>query len=300
VAGAEKPKTEMLQLFLEEGKIKLTVKDSVANHKVKGSKAHAGFAALKEMEKPYGAQLNSLYAEWSKLRKEKNTEGQKRVEATIDSVNNDLKEKVYRAFVTTDPKSPVALFALKQYAGYDMDADKVEPLFVTLPASTQQWPSAVDFKEQIETAKKTGIGRLAMDFTQADTLGNPVSLSTFKGKYVLVDFWASWCGPCRAENPNVVKVFQAYKDKGFTVLGVSLDRPNAKDKWLKAIHDDNLTWTHVSDLKFWDNEVARLYGIKAIPQNLLIDPQGKIVAKNVRGDALETAVEKAVNAGQSF
>ena len=113
-------------------------------------------------------------------------------------------------------------------------------------------------------------------------------------KYVLVDFWASWCGPCRVENPNVVKVFNQYKDKGFTVLGVSLDREGAKDKWMKAIHDDNLTWTHVSDLKFWNNAVAQQYGIKAIPMNLLIDPQGKIIAKNIRGEELGQVVEKAV------
>jgi peroxiredoxin len=132
---------------------------------------------------------------------------------------------------------------------------------------------------------------MAMDFTQNDTLGNPVSLSSFKGKYVLIDFWASWCGPCRQENPNVVKAFNNYKDKGFTVLGVSLDQPNAKDKWMKAIHDDNLTWTQVSDLKFWGNAVAVQYGIQAIPQNFLIDPQGKIIGKNLRGEALNKKLE---------
>ena len=126
-----------------------------------------------------------------------------------------------------------------------------------------------------------------MDFTQADTSGNPVSLSSFRGKYVLVDFWASWCGPCRRENPNVVSEFNKYKDKGFTVLGVSLERPNAKDKWMNAIHDDNLTWTHVSDFKYFENEVAVQYGIQAIPQNLLLDPQGKIIARNLRGEKLQ-------------
>jgi len=128
---------------------------------------------------------------------------------------------------------------------------------------------------------------MAMEFTQPDTTGTPVALSSFRGKYVLVDFWASWCGPCRQENPNVVETFNKFNTKNFTVLGVSLDRPGQKSKWIDAIHEDKLTWTHVSDLKFWDNEVAKLYKVQSIPQNILLDPDGKIIAKNLRGPALE-------------
>ena len=281
-----KPKMEFAPLFLETGTVKVSAKDSLKNITVKGSTAHSDYMAITDQQKPYNASLTKLYEDWSRYGKEKNKEAQDRVEAQIDSIDNLTKEKVYGAFVANHSKSPLALYALKQYAGYDIDAEKVEPLFLSLPSATQQWKSAQDFKELIDIAKKTGIGKYAMDFTQNDTLGNPVSLSSLKGKYVLVDFWASWCGPCRAENPNVVKVFNQYKDKGFTIIGVSLDRPNAKDKWLKAIHDDGLAWNHVSDLKYWDNEVAKQYGIKAIPQNLLLDPQGKIIAKNLRGEEL--------------
>jgi len=148
-----------------------------------------------------------------------------------------------------------------------------------------------EMKQSIDMAKLTQIGAPAMEFVQNDTLDKPVALSSFRGKYLLIDFWASWCGPCRAENPNVVKAFQKFQSKNFHILGVSLDRAGQKDKWMKAIHDDGLTWTQVSDLKFWNNTVAVQYGIRAIPQNLLLDPNGIIVGKNLRGEKLMSTLE---------
>lgn len=147
-------------------------------------------------------------------------------------------------------------------------------------------------KSEIAKSSATNEGAIAPDFTQNDVDGKPVSLSSFRGKYVLVDFWASWCRPCRLENPNVVDAYNKFKSKNFTVLGVSLDRPDGKEAWLNAIKQDNLTWTHVSDLKFWDNAAARLYSVNSIPFNLLIDPSGKIVAKNLRGSELHEALER--------
>ncbi len=162
-------------------------------------------------------QLNKIYENYDVAYKSKAKAEMKRLEKETDSINLLVKEKVLYPFIKACNKSPVALYAVKQYAGYDIDGDMIDPLFLSLPASTKQWFSAIAFKEQIEIAKKTGIGKFAMEFTQNDTLGNPVSLSSLKGKYVLIDFWASWCGPCRKENPNLVKVFNQFKEKGFTV-----------------------------------------------------------------------------------
>ncbi|MDR6565897.1 Peroxiredoxin [Chitinophaga ginsengisegetis] len=136
------------------------------------------------------------------------------------------------------------------------------------------------------------VGQVAPDFTLPDPSGKMISLSSFRGKFVLVDFWASWCGPCRQENPNVVKAYQQYKGKNFTILGVSLDK--TKDKWQEAIKADGLVWSHVSDLKFWDSSVVPLYGLNAIPTNFLLDPQGKVIASNLRGPALEAKLQEVL------
>jgi peroxiredoxin len=180
------------------------------------------------------------------------------------------------------------MYAFRNFAGWDINPSEVEPLFLTLSESARNSQAGLEMAARIEKAKQVGIGSVAPDFTQNDTLGIPVALSSFRGKYLLIDFWASWCGPCRQENPNVVAAWQKYKDKGFDVLGVSLDQPTGKERWMKAIHDDKLTWTQLSDLKYWKNEVAVSYGIQAIPQNYLLDPNGVIIGKNLRGEALQS------------
>ncbi len=202
-----------------------------------------------------------------------------------ESSMNDQKNNI-KNFIKENSSSFVAVVLLQE-AAQAIDVEEVESLFNGISPKFKKTSAATPIIKTINAAKNTAIGVMALDFTQADVSGNPVKLSSFRGQYVLLDFWASWCGPCRAENPNVVKAYNKFKDKGFTVLGVSLDQPGGKDAWLEAIQKDQLTWTQVSDLKGWSNEAAVLYGIRGIPANFLLDKEGKIIAKDLRGEELE-------------
>lgn len=194
------------------------------------------------------------------------------------------------SLITKYPDSPAAAFYLYRYFTYQLPLEDLKATRAKISPALANNPYVKDLDGIIQQLENVEIGKVAPEFSLPDTAGVSVSLSDYRGKYVLLDFWASWCPPCRKENPNVVNAYQQYKDKNFTVLGISLDQD--KDKWLKAIQDDNLTWGHVSDLKYWDSEIPALYGVRGIPANVLLDPNGVIIAKNLKGEALQEKLKE--------
>jgi len=194
------------------------------------------------------------------------------------------------SLIAANPTSTVAAYLLYREIAPELSASQIEANLALFDSSLNDLSYIKELKNLVVIKKNVEVGHEALDFKSTTPTGETVSLSDYFGKYILVDFWASWCGPCRRENPNVVAAFNKYKTKGFDVFGVSLDRN--KEDWVNAIEKDKLTWTHVSDLKFWDSAPAKLYGIRSIPSNVLLDPSGKIIARNLRGEDLNRKLEE--------
>jgi peroxiredoxin len=247
---------------------------------VEGSSTNDDFAVFQRTFNPIFAHLNEV----GKLYNSRESVGKMDSLARVYKILVDSVESSEERFLRARPSSYVSPFVVAVLLELSDNVIREEKRLESLALEVRQGYYGKLAQTQIGIAKIGAIGSEAMDFTQADTSGQPVSLSSFKGKYVLVDFWASWCGPCRAENPNVVATYSKFRNKNFTVLGISLDR--AKDPWIKAIKDDHLSWTQISDLQFWNNAVAVKYHVTQIPTNLLVDPSGKIVGKNLRGQDL--------------
>lgn len=282
-------------IYLEKGSLNLAIKDSLSSAVFSGSVLNSDYRAFQALLKPGLMKFNKMMEAFYALPSDQQNSApaQADIRAKYKDINTEQR-KMLAAYVRSNPDKLVSLDALKIYGGNEPDVNEVEPLFNHLSARVKQTMAARSYAAILRNFRITAIGSIAPDFIQNNPEGKPVRLSSFRGKYVLLDFWASWCGPCRQENPNVVSVYNQYKDKNFTVLGVSLDRPDARKAWLKAIEDDKLSWTQVSDLKYWKNAVAIQYGIQAIPQNFLLDPMGKIIAKNLRGEDLKQKLAELI------
>lgn len=188
------------------------------------------------------------------------------------------------AQVKANPSSVETLKTIQRVGGYDPDYKELRTLFKGLDKSVRKSAQGKQFDYYLKRLKNASVGKKAPAITQLTPEGEPFSLSDLRGKYVLIEFWASWCPDCRRENPNLVKTYATFKDKNFEILGVSFDRE--LDDWVAAIKKDKLTWKHISDLQSWQNAAGTLYGVRAIPQNILVDPKGVIVAKNIQGEEL--------------
>lgn len=290
VSLVEKTGKKGLSFFVENTKITIRAKfDSLNNAKVSGSKTQDEFYNLLHMTKPYQEKIQGHLKNYQSANQSGDTVKMNEIRAQASTLSIAIMQ-IQKDFVKQNPKSYVSPAIINSLASV-MSREEVESLINQLDPAVSKIPAIGELKARFISVKSVEIGQKAPDFTLNDPNGIPVSLSSKTGKnLLLVDFWAAWCGPCRRENPSVVKVYNEFKNKGFDVLGVSLDR--AKEDWVKAISDDHLTWTHVSDLAYFNNAAARLYYVNSIPSNVLLDKNGVIVAKNLRGEDLYNKVKE--------
>lgn len=290
-----RPKQDILAFFLEEKDISIVAKDSIKNARIKGSPANDENTKVTAMLKPYYDKFDQLNKEFREAPEEKQKD--KEYLNSLDQRAADVQKEIIAVkmkYVKANPNKFMALMAFNSTLPPEFDARQAEKDFQALDLAIRNTDFGKEVEEKIAKVKKTQEGSAAPDFTMNDVDGKSVKLSDFRGKWVLLDFWASWCNPCRRENPNLVKAYNQFKDKGFTILGISLDKPTDREKWLDAIKADGLVWTQLSDLKAWENEAAKLYDVNAIPMNFLINPEGKIMAKYLRGDALMDQLRKVL------
>ncbi|MBF9143662.1 TlpA disulfide reductase family protein [Hymenobacter properus] len=290
------PMGDRARIFLEPGTLAITSPDSLAHATFKGGLAMADYLRLTAAVQPVMDRMKAAGAENRKATEaERNDPAfRERMQAQFEGFSKEMTQGYYK-FIKANPNSWASLDALLGLRSMEVPQyATVGPLYEALSPALKNSPQGHEYGEIVQGLKETAVGQPAPAFSQKTPDGKTVSLADYRGKYVLVDFWASWCGPCRAENPNVTKVYNEFKGRNFDILGVSLDDEKGRAKWLKAVEDDHLAWTQVSDLKGWQNEAAQRYHVRAIPQNFLVDPTGKIVAANLRGEELKTTLAKLI------
>jgi peroxiredoxin len=273
--------------FAEPGKMKARIRglDSFALSEISGVKVQKDYIDYLMLSNLFVRRQQGLQQDYSRAAQEGKFQEANEINIKLHNLNNEYLSAL-KDYVKAHPASAVSGWIIyKELNNPAIPLEIVQEFTNLLDEKFKKTKFGQLATERIRQAQGTVVGGKALDFTLNTPEGKPVSLSSFRGKYVLLDFWASWCGPCRMENPHVVAAYHKFKDKNFTVLGVSLD--NNKERWIDAIQRDGLVWTHVSDLKGWASDAARLYGVNAIPQNYLIGPDGTILAKNLRGPQLE-------------
>lgn len=271
---------QRVELFVEAGNIKLQGQaDSLHKVKISGSKIQEEVEQYQSTLQDLEARSNVLYSQYGTG----TAEEQLRVEQQLNAIRAERRGRE-ATYISAHPKSVYSLSLVTGRAVMG-SYEEVKPLYDLLDNTLLNTMSGKELTARLDVIKRSSPGTQMMDFTQNDPEGKPISFKDYEGKYVLIDFWASWCGPCRAENPNVLKAYNKYKDKNFTVIGISLDE-NA-EHWKKAIKDDAMPWAQVSSLNGFQNEVSSYYGIRGIPSTLLVDPTGKIIARNLRGESLQ-------------
>lgn len=283
-----------LSFFIENSEITITGHtDTIYMAEIEGSATQDEYIAFRDEVNSMYENIRPLHEKMNEAEEGGDQETVREMEAAIDEIYEQVKE-YQMAYVKENTSSFLAPMILSGLVYY-MEGEELQSYLDAFDESLSVVPAVGELREYAGVLKNVAIGKPAPNFTLNDPDGNPVSLSSLFGKVLLIDFWASWCAPCRQENPNVVAAWKEYNPKGFDVLGVSLDRPGARDAWLKAIEDDQLTWTQVSDLKGWDCEPAKIYAVRGIPANFLLDRDGTIIGKNLRGEDLRAKLSELLD-----
>jgi len=278
--GAARRRADYQEFFLEKGGTLVSGKDSIASAAITGTLAQREYAEYNAQMQPLQLRYRQIVDRYYKAKAAKDSAGLKQISADAKPLTVEM-EGTLDKFIANHPDSyytPVLILNNKMAV---IDVVKFDPIYQSLSKRVMASFSGQRITDKYNKAKQFAVGK-AIDFTLPDAKGNEFKLSSLKGKYVLVDFWASWCVPCRAENPFLLKAYKELKDKNFEIVGVSLD--DKRQNWLQAVEADKLPWTQVSDVKGFKTEVAVRFGISAIPQNVLIDPNGKVIAKDLRGE----------------